>query len=92
LARPTNPLRISAAGLYDWPPFVIAPGFSAVGVLLMAGLENAIGFQILKQYDLDDIAAEAHASEKEGFMADPTKPLPHKLTDEEGVLPKHLNQ
>jgi len=62
-----------------------------IGLLLMAGLENATGFQILGQYDLDSIAAEAHASEKEGFMTDPTKSLPHKLADEEGVFPKHLD-
>ena len=83
------------AGLYDWPPFVIAPGFSVVGTLLMAGLENLVGFQLLGQYDLDDVAADAHAGETEGLcnanpIYDPVKPP--KVADEEGVYAKSMEK
>ena len=58
----SKPLR-ACAGLYDWPPFVIAPGFSVVGILLMAGLENAVGRQFLGQTTLEEIADAGSASD-----------------------------
>lgn len=52
------------AGLYDWPPFVIAPGFSVIGILLMAALENTTGLRFLGQTTLEEIAAAASAEDK----------------------------
>ena len=62
-------MRILLAGVYDWPPFIIAPGFSAIGVLLMAALENVCRVQFLGQHTLEEIAAEGLPSEKEAIMA-----------------------
>ncbi len=52
------------AGLYDWPPFVIAPGCSVMGILLMAGVENVAGIQLLGQTTLEEIAAAAAVEDK----------------------------
>ena len=82
------------AGVYDWPPFIIAPGFSTIGVLLMAAVENAIGYQLLGQHTLEEIAAEGLPAEKEAMVA-PMEALPHKRTSDEeshvGLVgyPKH---
>lgn len=64
------------AGVYDWPPFIIAPGFSAIGVLLMAALENVTRVQFLGQHTLEEIAAEGLPSEKEAMVA-PMEAIPH---------------
>lgn len=63
--------------------------------MLVAGLENAIGFQLLGQYDLDDVPLEAHAAGKEGFMHESNPVYDHpvklqKLADEEGVYGKSV--
>ena len=55
---------MSCAGLYDWPPFVIAPGFSVIGIFLMAAFENAVGIQLLGQTTLEEIEAAASAEDK----------------------------
>ena len=47
-----------------------ATGFSVVGVVLMAALENLIGIQLLGQYSLDDIPA-GESEDSDGF----TKPV-----------------
>ncbi len=65
------------AGVYDWPPFIIAPGFSAIGILLMAALENVTRVQFLGQHTLEEIAAEGVPSEKEAMVA-PMEALPHR--------------
>ena len=44
---------------------MIAPGFSVIGILLMAGLENVVGMQFLGQTTLEAIEAAASAEDKE---------------------------
>ena len=66
-----------------------------MGTLLMAGLENLIGFQLLGQYDLEDVPADVHAGETEGlYNAHPIyDPIKHpKVADEEGVYAKSLEK
>ena len=76
------------ADLYDWPPFIIAPGFSVIGMLLMAGLENLIGVQLLGQYDLEAQAAAREQGPPEE-EADLVKPV--KLGEEGAPHPQDLH-
>ena len=85
-----------AADLYDWPPFIIAPGFSVIGMLLMAGLENLIGVQLLGQYDLEAQAAagEQGPPEEEADLVKPVNGYPVEVSHmgEEGAPhPKDLH-
>lgn len=58
-----------SAGLYDWPRFVIAPGFSAIGLLLMASVEFLVGEEFLGQTTLEEIHAAALAEEQSSPQA-----------------------
>ena len=87
---------VFAADLYDWPPFIIAPGFSVIGMLLMAGLENLVGVQLLGQYDLEAQAAAGGLPppEEEADLVKPVKGYPVELShmEEEGAPhPKDLH-